>query len=134
MRYWSRVQLPPPTTTIENNRPYLLARLPNVDDASNIETTAYGLLVHVNRQAVIQKEIVEWLNTQRLWDGGWASTQDTIIALEALIEYSIQSRLRDVTDVSITVEAPATPGFAKNFHIGEDNLSVKQSLEVRSAF
>lgn len=133
LKYWARESILPLKTTIENNRPYILPRVAQKYDASNVETTAYGLLVHVARQAVIQREIVEWLNTQRMSDGGWASTQDTIIATQALIEYSIQSRLRDVTDVTITIEVPSTTGFVKQVHISEDNLAQLQTLEIPNA-
>lgn len=75
MRYWSRTELPAPSVVIENNKPYLHPRLPYMYDASNVETTAYGLLVHCVRGAVIEKEIAQWLNSQRLSYGGWASTQ-----------------------------------------------------------
>lgn len=75
LRYWSKDYVPPQLSKIENNKPYLIPRLPHKFDASNVETTAYALLVHVKKQAVIQKEIVKWLNTQRSTDGGWASTQ-----------------------------------------------------------
>lgn len=134
MRYWSRGDLPPPPVVIENNRPYLQPRLPYVYDASNVESTAYGLLVHVARQAVIQKEIVDWLNSQRLSHGGWASTQDTLLAMQALTEYAEQSRLRDVTDITITVEVPSTPGFTKQLHIGQENLSKLQTLNIPNAW
>lgn len=175
MRYWSRSDLPAPPVLIENNRPYLYPRLPFTNDASNVETTSYGLLVHVARQAVVQKEIVEWLNTQRLSHGAWASTQvgffsdlpdfdghvisaffrrawkmftvcilhaywkplifqyslqDTLMAMQALTEFSVQSRSRDVTDITVTVEAPSTPGFTRQLHIGRDNLSKLQTLSV----
>ncbi|GFY52236.1 CD109 antigen [Trichonephila inaurata madagascariensis] len=73
--YWSREPVPPPLIRIENNRPHLMPRLPHRYDASNVETTAYALLTHVKRQAVIQREIVHWLNGQRTTDHGWASTQ-----------------------------------------------------------
>ncbi|XP_064466508.1 CD109 antigen-like [Ornithodoros turicata] len=134
MRYWSREALPPPAVVIENNRPYLQPRLPYTYDASNIESTAYGLLVHVARQAVIQKDIVDWLNSQRLSSGGWASTQDTLLAMQALSEYAIQSRLRDVTDITVTVEVPSTPGFTRKLHIGKDNLSTLQTLTIPNAW
>ncbi|XP_013776899.1 CD109 antigen-like isoform X2 [Limulus polyphemus] len=132
--YWGKEPVPPPKTTIENNRPYLIPRLPHKYDSSNIAATAFGLLVHVARQAVIQKEIVRWLSTQRLTDGGWASTQDTIIAYQGLMEYAIQSRLSDVIGISLTVEAPSTPGFVKHLYVGEDNLSQLQSLEIPNAW
>nr|QOJ54018.1 macroglobulin complement-related 2 [Ixodes ricinus] len=134
MRYWSRSDLPAPPVLIENNRPYLYPRLPFTNDASNVETTSYGLLVHVARQAVVQKEIVEWLNTQRLSHGAWASTQDTLMAMQALTEFSVQSRSRDVTDITVTVEAPSTPGFTRQLHIGRDNLSKLQTLSIPNAW
>ncbi|KAF8787021.1 CD109 antigen-like [Argiope bruennichi] len=134
MRYWARERVKGATVKIENTRPYMISRLPDKYDASNIEATAYGLLVHVERNAVIQREIVEWLNSQRLTYGGWASTQDSIIALQALIEHAIQSRVRDVIDVSLTIEIPAVPGFIKHIHIGEDNLSKQQSFEIDNAW
>jgi hypothetical protein len=134
MRYWGKDPIPPPKTQIENNRPFLLPRLPNKYDSSNIETTAYGLLVHIAKQAVIQKEIVEWLNNQRLYDAGWASTQDTVIALQALIEYAVQSRLREVIDITITIEAPSSTNFSQIIHIGEENLSQLQEFDIPNPF
>ncbi|GFW23832.1 ovostatin [Trichonephila clavipes] len=134
MRYWARERVKGATVKIENTRPYLISRLPDKYDASNIEATAYGLLVHVERNAVIQREIVEWLNSQRLTYGGWASTQDSIVAMQALIEHAIQSRVRDVIDVSLTIEMPSVPGFIKHIHIGEDNLSKQQHFEIDNAW
>lgn len=134
MRYWGVEDIPPPKTQIENNRPFILPRLPNKYDSSNIATTSYGLLVHIAKQAVIQKEIVEWINNQRLYDGGWASTQDSVLALQALIEFSVQSRLREVTDISITIEAPSSRNFYQKVHIGEENLSKLQSFDIPQAF
>lgn len=134
MRYWSKQFVAPPKTQIENNRPYILPRLPDLYESINVETTAYGLLVHLSKQAVIQKEIVEWLNTHRLHDGGWSSTQDSVIAFQALIEYSIQSRLRDVTDIDVTIEVPSVAGFEKKLHIGQNNLARLQSYDIQNAY
>lgn len=134
MRYWSKENVPPPRTTIENNRPYILPRLPDTFESLNVETTAYALMVHIAKQAVIQQEIVEWLNTHRQHNGGWGSTQDTIIAFQALIDYSIQSRLRDVTDIDITIEAPSSAGFEKKLRIGQHNLAQLQSYEIPNAY
>lgn len=104
MRYWAREPVAPPKATSENNRPYFLPRDLAKYDASNIETTAYGLLVHIRKQSYIQQEIVDWLNTYRLHDSGWCSTQDSIVALEAIYEYSVNSRLRDVTNIDVSIE------------------------------
>ncbi|XP_076358221.1 CD109 antigen-like isoform X2 [Tachypleus tridentatus] len=130
MRYWASEPVPSPQTSIVNNRPYLLPKLSHKYEACNIETTAYGLLVHVARQAVIQKEIVKWLVFQRSHDGGWASTQDTLLAIQALTEYSVHSGQGDVTDITLTVESSSTPGFVRQLHIGDDSLSKFQSIQI----
>lgn len=102
MRYWAREPVAPPKAQSENNRPYFLPRDLAKYDSANIETTAYGLLVHIRKQSYIQQEIVDWLNTFRLHDSGWCSTQDSIVALEAIYEYSVNSRLRDVTNIDVS--------------------------------
>lgn len=53
----------------------------------DVETTAYALLAYLHGKAVLVKPVVEWLTQQRSRDGGWASTQDSIVAMEALLEY-----------------------------------------------
>lgn len=55
--------------------------------AVDVETTAYALLAYLHGKAVLVKPIVEWLTQQRSRKSGWASTQDTIVAMEALLEY-----------------------------------------------
>ena len=37
---------------------------------------------------------MEWLNTMRLGDGGFISTVDTVVALQALVLYSYHSRIK----------------------------------------
>lgn len=68
--YWGRKRIPQPPTKVENQKPFLLPRLPYEYDSENIETTALGLLVYVARQEIFVDNIVRWLNTQRLTDGG----------------------------------------------------------------
>ena len=65
---------------LKTREPFLLPRLPNPFDATNVEITAYALVTYVGRQELFVEPIVKWFNTHRLTDGGWASTQDTIIA------------------------------------------------------
>ncbi|RWS18059.1 CD109 antigen-like protein [Dinothrombium tinctorium] len=134
MKYWGREAAPGPRTQIENNRPYIFPRYPHKYDSLNVETTAYALMVHIAKQAVIQKEIVEWLNTNRLHNGGWSSTQDTIVALQALIEYSLQSRLRDVTDIEVVIDAPSSLDFELKRHVVLRNVAELQTQEIPHAY
>lgn len=73
--YWARESVPPPPYKMENQKPFSLPRLPYKYDSTNIQATAYALLTYVARQELMIDPIVKWLNSQRLTDGGWASTQ-----------------------------------------------------------
>lgn len=128
--YWGREELPPPPTKWENQKPFSLPRLPYMYDSMNIETTAYALLVYVSRREILVEPIVRWLINQRLNDGGWASTQDTGTALKALIEYTVRTRIRDVSQLAISVE-PSSSGKTDTFFINDKNLAQLQTLEVK---
>jgi CD109 antigen len=75
LTYWGREVVPQPPFKMENQKPFLLPRLPYKYDSENIEATAWALLTYVARQELFVDPIVKWLNSQRLYDGGWASTQ-----------------------------------------------------------
>lgn len=136
LKYWSPEIVPQNTVNTLNNRNIIYPRARGKFDSKNVQTTAYGLLTQIQRQAPHQRDIVEWLNTQRLTSGGWASTQDTIVALQALIEYSIGYDHRSVTDIKIIIEAPALrDGNRENkIAITEANLSQPQTLNMSNAF
>ncbi|KAM9310020.1 LOW QUALITY PROTEIN: complement C4-B [Pholidichthys leucotaenia] len=58
--------------------------------AITIETTAYALLTAVELgDSEWAKNISCWLNAQEKYGGGFKSTQDTIVALEALAKYAL---------------------------------------------
>ena len=42
----------------------------------------------------------------RMGDGGFISTVDTIAALEALVTYSYNNRINDITELNVEVELP----------------------------
>ena len=66
----------------EYNRPFLEAKDYQDDDALAVEATGYALLtmfmVEGGGVTIIQDQIVQWLNTMRLGDGGFISTVDTV--------------------------------------------------------
>lgn len=129
--YWGKVELPQPPSKLENQKYFSLPRLPYEYDSLNIETTGYALLVYVSRRELMVEPIVRWLIAQRLTDGGWASTQDTGVALKALIEYTVRSRIRDVSQLAISVEATSLPGLTQTLYINDNNLAQLQSIDVR---
>ncbi|XP_067001675.2 CD109 antigen [Anabrus simplex] len=134
LMYWGKEKVPEPPTKMENQKPFLLPRLPNKYDASNIETTAYALLTYVARQEILVEPIVLWLNSQRLTDGGWASTQDTAVAMKALIEYTIRSKIRDVSSLTVIVEPTALKEPVRPLHVTNKNIAQLQKIEIPGAW
>nr|BAR45623.1 macroglobulin complement-related 2 [Ammothea sp. RS-2014] len=128
MIYWSREEVPPDEVFIQNQRPYIMPRKKRKFDAMNVETTAYALLTYIRREGLVRDQIVEWLIKVKYTDAGFCSTRDTLAAMEALIEYSYRSRVREVTDLQVKIEASSLPGVAKLFHINQDNLSKQQKI------
>ncbi|XP_072115083.1 complement C4-A-like [Mobula birostris] len=79
MRYWKA----------EHTNPSSDEEVPHAS-ALTVETTAYGLLQALKRgDAEYARPIVAWLTEQQNYGGGFQSTQDTVIALEALSKYHV---------------------------------------------
>ncbi|XP_013162940.1 PREDICTED: CD109 antigen [Papilio xuthus] len=131
--YWGKEPVPQPPFKMENQKPFLLPRLPYKYDSNNIAATAYALLACMDHQDN-NEPIVMWLNAQRLKDGGWASTQDTYIALRALIEYTNRKRLRDVSALSVSVEAVALRGAARTLTLSNDHLAHMHTIQIPEAW
>ncbi|XP_016968593.1 CD109 antigen [Drosophila biarmipes] len=132
--YWGNQEIPQPPRKLENQKWFSLPRLPYEYDSLNIETTAYALLVYVARREFFVDPIVRWLNSQRLNDGGWASTQDTSAALKALVEYTVRSRLREVSSLTVEIEASSQGGKTQTLYIDDTNLAKLQSIEIPDAW
>lgn len=132
--YWGRKDVPQPPTKLENHLPFLLPRLPYEYDSENIEATSYALMVYVARQEIFTENIVRWLNTQRLTDSGWASTMDTANAMKALIEYTSAQRIRDISSLSVSIEATSLPGETKVMYVNDKNRAKLQYIDIPNAW
>lgn len=50
--YWGRRPVPPPPYKMENQKPFLLPRLPYAYDSNNVAATAYALLACMDHQVL----------------------------------------------------------------------------------
>ncbi|XP_010131178.1 PREDICTED: alpha-2-macroglobulin-like protein 1, partial [Buceros rhinoceros silvestris] len=91
--------------------------------SSMIETVAYILLAHVSKpdsafnEAPVSK-LVHWLSRQRNAFGGFASTQDTVVSLQALAQYAALIP-QEMRDVKVTVKCKETSPL--EFHVHRNN-------------
>uniref|UniRef100_A0A2K5XLF5 CD109 molecule n=1 Tax=Mandrillus leucophaeus TaxID=9568 RepID=A0A2K5XLF5_MANLE len=95
----------------------------------DIEVAAYALLSHfLQFQASEGIPIMRWLSRQRNSLGGFASTQDTIVALKALSEFAALM-ITERTNIQVTVTGPSAPSPIK-FLIDTHNRLLLQTAEL----
>uniref|UniRef100_A0A8C9PHM3 CD109 antigen n=1 Tax=Spermophilus dauricus TaxID=99837 RepID=A0A8C9PHM3_SPEDA len=95
----------------------------------DIEVAAYALLSHFLQFQISEGiPIMRWLSRQRNSLGGFASTQDTIVALKALSEFAALMNT-ERTNVQVTVLQPSSSSPVK-FLIDTQNHFLLQTAEI----
>jgi CD109 antigen len=98
----------------------------DVNRSAEIETTAYATLALVKHgDAVNASRASKWLVSKRNAYGGYGSTQDTVVTLQALTEYATSGR----ADVDLTVNLKGD-GLDEQLKINKDNYDVLQVVAV----
>eukprot|EP00057_Strongylocentrotus_purpuratus_P031565 XP_785018.3 PREDICTED: C3 and PZP-like alpha-2-macroglobulin domain-containing protein 8 [Strongylocentrotus purpuratus] len=99
--------------------------------SAEVEMTAYALLTYTLLGDIAYSlPIVKWLTQQRNSLGGFSSTQDTCVALQALSEYAT---LAYVGHVSLNVTLAYTnfiTSVEEQFYLNNENSKVLQVMEI----
>jgi len=91
-----------------------------------VEATGYATLALTQHgDALNASRAAKWLVSQRNAYGGYGSTQDTVVALQALTEFSTGARA-DV-DLTITIDAG---GEVQELNVTPENFDVLQVVQV----
>ncbi|NWX24655.1 CO4 protein, partial [Aegotheles bennettii] len=101
----------------------------NGNDAVSVETTAYALLqTLLLKDMEYARPIATWLTERRNYGGGYCSTQDTVMALEALSAYSIQTLNAASTNLTVKL---GTLGRQKDYIITltDTDEAIQKKLE-----
>ncbi|XP_077202330.1 alpha-2-macroglobulin-like protein 1 isoform X2 [Paroedura picta] len=99
----------------------------------DVETSAYTLLAYLSKPEVSDDDIKEASQIAALLVknqnpyGGFGSTQDTVIALQALSRYAALT-YREIEDVQVLVKS--TTGFQHEFHVDKRNRLVLQQASL----
>jgi CD109 antigen len=101
-------------------------RIPDAMGTADIEATGYAALALIEYGDVFNaSRAAKWLVSRRNAYGGFGSTQDTVVALQALTEYSTGARA-DV-DLEINIKAGEEEKVLK---IRQENYDVLQVVDV----
>jgi len=91
-----------------------------------VETTAYAALALLTLDRDLDAgRAIRWLAAQRNSSGGFGSTQDTVVALQAMTTAASSSR--DDIDATVFLSSGA---FTHEVHIDAENADVLQVVEV----
>ncbi|KAM9738751.1 LOW QUALITY PROTEIN: complement C4-A-like [Dama dama] len=111
--YWGSVTTSPSNVLSPTLAPRSPADpIPQVPAMSN-ETTAYGLL-HLllwEGKAELADQAASWLSRQGSFQGGYRSTQDTVMALDALSAYWIASHTTEEKGLNVTLSSLGRSGL-----------------------
>uniref|UniRef100_A0A8C9DG53 Alpha-2-macroglobulin like 1 n=1 Tax=Prolemur simus TaxID=1328070 RepID=A0A8C9DG53_PROSS len=104
-------------------------------EAVDVELTAYVLLAQLIKPSLTQKDIakatsiVAWLAKQRNAYGGFSSTQDTVVALQALAKYATTAY---VPSEEVNLAVKSTENFQRTFNVQSANRLVLQQEALPS--
>ncbi|XP_040203691.1 CD109 antigen-like [Rana temporaria] len=99
---------------------------------TDIESTAYALLSFIEQRRFSDAlPVLKWLTQQMSSLGGFESTQDTIVALQALCK---ALELFSPKDTSLTVSiSGSTVKIPKRFYITNDNLLLLHRQQIKAS-
>ena len=124
--YWGASPTPTPLPIAPKDGPQRPIRPQPHQQSAAIETTAYAtlaLLEHGDRSNASSS--IRWLVTRRNSSGGFGSTQDTVVGLQSLTEFSAAA----TADVDMTVVLSAG-SWQREVSITGENADVLQMFEV----
>ncbi|XP_047722719.1 pregnancy zone protein-like [Prionailurus viverrinus] len=110
---------------------YYQPRAPSVE----VEMTSYLLLAYLTAQPTPSSEdlsvasrIVKWITKQQNPNGGFSSTQDTVVALQALSKYGAATFSKMEKAAVVTVKSPET--FSEKFQVHNANRLLLQEIRL----
>lgn len=98
--------------------------------SDDILMTAYALHTYLSMEDLpMAASIAKWLLEKRTVIGGFISTQDSVVAIEALSAYAVQVYAADPQmDLTVTISSDAT--YSYGIKINTENTALLQQIEL----
>jgi CD109 antigen len=97
-----------------------------VPSSKNVETTAYATLALIDARNPVASSSLKWISAQRNSNGGFSSTQDTVMAFRALMSAAASAG----RDVDATVKVIADNTTVRSIDVNSRNFDVVQIVEI----
>ncbi|CAI9591800.1 unnamed protein product [Staurois parvus] len=100
-----------------------------------VETTSYALLAALlHKDLPNAKAMYTWLSEQQNYGGGFKSTQDTVMALEALSEYWIQTSNEDRNELHLEIQSLERSEIKKDIILHNDDAIQEELKSIGKKF
>ncbi|XP_044854314.1 alpha-2-macroglobulin-like [Mauremys mutica] len=124
--HWQR-----PGKEPKDELPFYHPRAPSAE----VEMTSYVLLAHLTTQPApsqddlsLATQIAKWISKQQNPNGGFSSTQDTVVALQALSRYGVSTYAK--SEGASTVTLQSTENFQSQFQVDHANRLLLQRIAL----
>lgn len=94
--------------------------------SKNVETTAYATLAMIEANNPTATSSLKWIAAQRNSNGGFSSTQDTVLAFRALMSAAASAG----RDIDATVHVIADDTEIKSVEVNQQNFDVVQIIDI----
>jgi len=94
--------------------------------SKNVETTAYATLAMIEARNPTAISSLKWISAQRNSNGGFSSTQDTVMAFRALMSAAASAG----RDIDATVHVIADGTEIRSVDVNQQNFDVVQIIEI----
>jgi CD109 antigen len=94
--------------------------------SKNVETTAYATLALIEANNPSATSSLKWIAAQRNSNGGFSSTQDTVMAFRALMSAAASAG----RDIDATVHVITDGTEVKSVEVNQQNFDVVQIIEI----
>ncbi len=91
-----------------------------------VETTAYAALALINAERPEAAYAIEFITSRRNAQGGFGSTQDTVVAFRALARAALYAQ----ESVDATIDLIASGAVARTFTVNQSNYDILQAAEL----
>ncbi|XP_072509781.1 alpha-2-macroglobulin [Notamacropus eugenii] len=103
--------------------------------SAEVEMTSYVLLAYLTglpslsaKDLSMASSIVKWIAKQQNPHGGFSSTQDTVVALQALSQYGAATYNKHGNATEVTIQSSG--GFSKKFQVDSANRLLLQEVSL----
>ncbi|XP_064641488.1 CD109 antigen-like isoform X2 [Lineus longissimus] len=131
--YWShnKFMINPVNITKVDTVPFYQPRWEGPWDGYATQASGYALLTYLGNNLRLEAyPTMKWLTYMRNTMGGQASTQDSIVALQALTDFAKLDASRDLYNVEFTVEATSSARWKRTIVLTRENFADLQTVQI----